>query len=829
MRAVRRIAAPLLCLALVCAWLPRAGICASTFSRLVPGGDLGAFGSVGPQGRSGASAVSTDDSRVLLFGGRADHLNGDYLNDLWLFDWPTGNWSAYQPASELVCDACSTCDSPLANQASGHSLQRLDDGTYARCDDPADTSWLNLSTASRAAGLRCTYTPPCLEWTGQRPYFYPQLDLGTGVVTREVPSGRYAHAAALALNRVSGERDTMVLFGGYSTDCTDYCNDTWLYSVPNNVWTQPGSMGRAPARRWKHSMSDYRDSVFLFGGHGQARASAVDASAVLPNEIYDVNDVYDPSKPLLFDDLWEYNLTRAAVAGASWSKRVTVCTTCNSSEVEADGTLTLDVRGPRPRHSASLVTYADCLYLFGGWAFGGLSSYVPYYPTRDPSSYPSLLTKYYRNDLWRFNISANTWAQIRAANASHAVPSPRAGHAAAVSARDGQAVMVIFGGNTWDDQIGDAWQFNFSSQAWMSIQGDGAFPSRRTAPILVAVGQDSRTAPGSGPQSGRLLLATGHGCLKGTSYAGAASSSVTHAVSALGAYSGYDTSLSRSGNGTISAFGSYVNATTGNVTYAVSPDLWVETSAEYGEKYCVEELDDVWEYSPSACPADCSRHGPCFFNSCICDPGFWGTDCSNVTCPASSCAYDYVRRTLACSFCNGRGSCNGLLGTCSCAFPASGAGCEAYACLNGCSGHGVCNTALANAQGYGTCACEDGYQGLDCGVTVCVLNPSEGASTESCSGQGICVGGRCACFPGFGDSILYRAVATGADTPPMQVPVFANGSDIPGCAAEGTPGCQPVYVADCGSLGYVPGAASSLRVARGLAVVLALAAVLAWC
>jgi hypothetical protein len=70
--------------------LPRAARAASVFNRVIPGGDAGAYGAAGPTGRSGAVAVSTDDSRVLLFGGRGDHHNGDFLNDMWLFDWYTG-------------------------------------------------------------------------------------------------------------------------------------------------------------------------------------------------------------------------------------------------------------------------------------------------------------------------------------------------------------------------------------------------------------------------------------------------------------------------------------------------------------------------------------------------------------------------------------------------------------------------------------------------------------------------------------------------------------------------------------------------------------------
>ena len=836
---------------LACTLQPRRVYGASVFSALVPGGDVGTFGMVGPQGRDGASAVVTDDSRVIVFGGRGDNLNGDYLNDMWLFDWATGNWTAYWPNETVVCDTCVTCDSPLSNNAVGHHYVRLDNGSYARCDNPLDLSWLNASTASRAAGAKCVYTPPCLEWTGLRPYTNPQLGLGAGAVMDKRPSGRYAHGAALVLNVVTGVRDTMVMFGGYSADCIDYCNDTWLYNLPNNDWTQP-VVGTAPARRWKHAMSDYRDVAFLFGGHGMRLPPTVTGQTQLPNEIYDTSSSYNPLDPLLFGDLWSYNFTQVTRGGSKWTQMAPACLTCSSNAMLPDGTPDPDVSGPRARHSASLVTYGSSLYMFGGYSFGGKSSYAALYPTGNVSNYPSLLTKYYRDDLWVYNITNNTWAQLQPAIRGVA-PSARAGHGAAVSSRGGDALMVVFGGTTWDDQVGDAWQYNFSSGAWTPLTGDGTFPSRRMAMVLVPVGQDTYTTPGQGPQSGRLLLGFGFGCQRGANYTAASQSFVMHTLTSLGGYTGYDSALSRSGNGSITAFGSYVNASTGNTMYSPTPDLWVEASAEYGEKYCTSELDDLWEYSPTACPSDCSRHGTCSYNACICDPGFWGSDCSLVTCPNSTCTFNYVQRNLQCVFCSGAGTCDGATGTCACVFPQAGTGCSQYACLNGCSGNGVCDINTPNALGYGNCTvshigcatpplhhltapshapassqCDAGYEGLDCSTTVCPSNPSPGASADQCSNNGVCVGGVCNCFPGYGPSFLYRSVSTGIDSPPLLVPVFPNGSDILSCPYEGASGCDPslmTYVNDCGSLGYVPGEATRLETAgtaAGAAMLLAL-------
>jgi len=314
--------------------------------------------------------------------------------------------------NELVCNACPTCASPLANQVLGHSYIKLDDGTYAACDNPADTSWLALSVASRRYGATCAYQAPCFEWTGIRPYSEPELDVGTGLVSRAVPSGRVHHAGALALNRDTGARDTLIVYGGYSTDCTDYCNDTWHYNAPNNLWVKP-AVTTAPSRRWKHAMAGDADVVYLFGGHGIARAKPAEVVNEVQNEVYAA--AYDPSSPLFFGDLWSYNVSRVTRTAAAWTKLSPRCLTCAANGTESDGTPALDVTGPRKRHSASLVSYGGSLYLFGGYAYGGDSLFVSLYPsTRNTSNYPSLTGKYYLNDMWRYAIANNTWEKARA-------------------------------------------------------------------------------------------------------------------------------------------------------------------------------------------------------------------------------------------------------------------------------------------------------------------------------------------------------------------------------------------------------------------------------
>ena len=130
----------------------------------------------------------------------------------------------------------------------------------------------------------------------------------------------------------------------------------------------------------------------------------------------------------------------------------------------------------------------------------------------------------------------------------------------------------------------------------------------------------------------------------------------------------------------------------GNPMLNTNPDLWIQTPSDYGEKYCYEELDDLWQYFPTSCPKDCSRHGSCLYNFCVCDEGYTGIDCSNVSCPDDLCIFDYLGHTQVCEQCNNRGTCNGYTGQCDCEFPASGESCREYDCLNDCNGNGCAIT-----------------------------------------------------------------------------------------------------------------------------------------
>ena len=37
---------------------------------------------------------------------------------------------------------------------------------------------------------------------------------------------------------------------------------------------------------------------------------------------------------------------------------------------------------------------------------------------------------------------------------------------------------------------------------------------------------------------------------------------------------------------------------------------------------------------------NCSNRGDCYYGFCFCDVGYWGEDCSNSSCPGTSCFYE---------------------------------------------------------------------------------------------------------------------------------------------------------------------------------------------
>ena len=139
---------------------------------------------------------------------------------------------------------------------------------------------------------------------------------------------------------------------------------------------------------------------------------------------------------------------------------------------------------------------------------------------------------------------------------------------------------------------------------------------------------------------------------------------------------------------------------------------------------------DLWVLNMHNCAHNCSEHGVCTNGFCKCDPGYYGMDCSNVTCPGSVCEYD-INRNQHCTHCcyddigdgikvpcrleddelmlftgKSEGICDGF-GTCQCAPPFIGEDCSILDCKHNCSFNGYCIGGFPQSR----CMCKDGYTG----------------------------------------------------------------------------------------------------------------------
>ena len=62
-------------------------------------------------------------------------------------------------------------------------------------------------------------------------------------------------------------------------------------------------------------------------------------------------------------------------------------------------------------------------------------------------------------------------------------------------------------------------------------------------------------------------------------------------------------------------------------------------------------MGDFWQYNIHACPSNCSDNGLCKYGYCFCHDGYYGLDCSNVTCPGDRCWYDEFTNEQHCRHC----------------------------------------------------------------------------------------------------------------------------------------------------------------------------------
>lgn len=116
----------------------------------------------------------------------------------------------------------------------------------------------------------------------------------------------------------------------------------------------------------------------------------------------------------------------------------------------ADGTWSPCAPGPvRYQHSAVWDPVRNIMLVFGG-LFTNKTGIV--------------YTSTYYNDIWRFNLTTNTWTKMTPIGT---LPPTRAGHTAVWDTKNGQ--MIVFGGSNATVNFKDVWTYNYALNRWTQM------------------------------------------------------------------------------------------------------------------------------------------------------------------------------------------------------------------------------------------------------------------------------------------------------------------------------------------------------------------------
>lgn len=224
------------------------------------------------------------------------------------------------------------------------------------------------------------------------------------------PPPRYGHQILYS----SGD-DVIVLFGGadpYHTPQIIY-NDIWIYSISENTWVEMDLTVPIPARAFNSIAYDsIRNRIIVFGGYNYLTSQS-------------------------FHDTWTYEI------GDS------ICVNQNPPSWPSS----------RNSHTTVYNEAGDVVILFGGW-----------YPPNE------------LGDTWIYDPANNDWTQVYPSSS----PCERMsfGMTGLVN-----GTLLFGGGRIYPDIYNDTWYYDLSGNEWIDLDPE-QFPSARARMSLASLGND---------------------------------------------------------------------------------------------------------------------------------------------------------------------------------------------------------------------------------------------------------------------------------------------------------------------------------------------------
>lgn len=592
-----------------------------------------------------------------------------------------------------------------------------------------------------------------------------------GVADCTHPTERYSHGAQII------QEQFLVVYGGFSHFCEDYCDDAWLYVLPREgepLTSQGDGLGpgqrwvqleilSSPGKRWKAS-STLVDSniIFMFGGHRLWHGFSSENDRTTAFQETD-----EMEKGGYLNDLWKLNLTSCVLANESlattplqdrinsyagckveWeeilakqnctsvSRRAEVGDLKPGYEWEERHDILCREIWPVPRMGHSLANFEGNLYLYGGY-----HTFFPYSTSSGPGSGPGTTQSpasqsfrpypaynFYLDDFWQFDLENGYWHTVDFVSPADKTPGPRTEHTLIATLEN----LVLFGGYRANHHMNDFWFYNVTSRRWLR-------KDKHVHPLY----------PPNCTEGGRVFAYP----TLGTELDGRFGRPTEHVVVNLTRRQapGWDGCRDRADGRDDLPWEMQWREPSQRSHHAVAFSPFYEAMFMFGghgpleenleqvhQTHKVLEHGDLWAFNMHQCTNNCSDHGECRYGYCLCNSGYYGYDCSNTSCPGDFCYYDEITNEQVCQHC--------------CHAPYVHTDNDVYApdvgkksCSKELPGHsnGVCN-------GDGVCLCAPPFIGLDCAIKDCPINEENGLK---CSGNGWCSEeypvSRCMCDQGF--------------------------------------------------------------------------------
>ena len=421
----------------------------------------------GPRGRRGHTLVSWDGddgdgTKVVMFGGRDNEIHTpdvpttyELIDDNGLLKFDTYDEkpvkAGYDP---LSCQPKMECVT-LENATSGNEETCSYSWDHVLTNDmtSAQREWKEELCGFTTSGvyyndlwvydLDCSrFGDLACEDDGWR-ILHPGARFGgcqneDGSSFCDTPFARWGHGAVMTDN------STMLVYGGYSQECEDYCNDMWTFDFHSLKWQKieiDSETDPSPGRRWKFSMVSFspstndrnidedtttnnNNSAILFGGHRLWHGFAEKNSE---DNLWQNNDEFERGGYL--NDLWILNRRVAGEGDTTtnewiWSKQEPkeTCIPTPGLTWEERNNVRCDIYWPKERsgHAAVFDKQRN-----GLWIHGGFTAHYPYPSSSSPGSADGVKTQrkkgfipfashsYYLDDLWFYNITSGYWKEMK--------------------------------------------------------------------------------------------------------------------------------------------------------------------------------------------------------------------------------------------------------------------------------------------------------------------------------------------------------------------------------------------------------------------------------